>query len=59
MNRDSGIKLAQQFSIDDLPGVDFDGMVKLMRAIYGRKCIKGTCTECDARRVKGQNAVRK
>jgi hypothetical protein len=54
MTRDSGIKSAQQFSIDDLPGLNFDGMVKLMRAIYGRKCIKGTCADCDARRAKAR-----
>ncbi len=41
---------AQTFSVNDLPGYDFNGVVHLLQAVYRKFCSKGTCLVCDTKR---------
>jgi hypothetical protein len=46
----SRLRPGPRYTTDDIAGMNFEGTCALLRAVYQRKCLKGTCPECDAKR---------
>ncbi len=48
------MKHAQIYTVDDIQGLDFTGLIRLFKAVYQRKCLRGTCVICDAERERAK-----